>query len=68
MQPLEKLNAWTREIWTMQVNEPERNDLNSDAAGAVVEAAPPNKPLQRTTPPQGNWSNINESLVRRARR
>jgi hypothetical protein len=29
---------------------------------------PPNKPLQRTIPPQGHWCNINEPLVRRARR
>jgi hypothetical protein len=29
---------------------------------------PPNKPLQRTTPPQGHWCNINELLVRRRRR
>ncbi len=28
----------------------------------------PNKPLQRTIPPQGNRSNISEPLVRRARR
>jgi hypothetical protein len=28
----------------------------------------PNKPLQRTIPPQGNRSNINEPFVRRARR
>ena len=27
-----------------------------------------NKPLQRTIPPQGHWCNINEPLVRRARR
>ncbi len=27
-----------------------------------------NKPLQRTQSPQGNWSNINEPLVRRPRR
>jgi len=27
-----------------------------------------NKPLQRTNPPQGYWSNINEPFVRRARR
>jgi len=27
-----------------------------------------NKPLQRTIPPQGNRSNINEPFVRRARR
>jgi uncharacterized RDD family membrane protein YckC len=30
--------------------------------------APPNKPLQRAIPPQGHWCNINEPLVRRARR
>ena len=29
---------------------------------------PSNKPLQRTQSPQGNWSNINEPLVRRPRR
>jgi hypothetical protein len=29
---------------------------------------PSNKPLQRTTPPQGHCSNINEPLVRRVRR
>jgi len=29
---------------------------------------PSNKPLQRTIPPQGHWCNINEPLVRRARR
>ena len=29
---------------------------------------PSNKPLQRTTPPQGIRSNINEPLVRRCRR
>jgi len=29
---------------------------------------PSNKPLQRTQSPQGNWSNINEPLVRRLRR
>jgi len=34
--------------------------------GLVV--LPSNKPLQRTIPPQRNWSNINEPLVRRARR
>ncbi len=28
----------------------------------------PNKPLQRTTPPQGHWCNINEPFVRRCRR
>ena len=28
----------------------------------------PNKPLQRTQSPQGNWRNINEPLVRRPRR
>ena len=28
----------------------------------------PIKPLQRTQSPQGNWSNINEPLVRRPRR
>ena len=28
----------------------------------------PNKPLQRTIPPQGNRGNINEPFVRRARR
>jgi hypothetical protein len=31
-------------------------------------ALPSNKPLQRTQSPQGNWSNINEPLVRRPRR
>jgi hypothetical protein len=35
---------------------------------AVVCAMPSNKPLQRTTPPQGHWCNINGPLVRRARR
>jgi hypothetical protein len=34
--------------------------------GLVV--LPSNKPLQRTIPPQGHCSNINEPLVRRARR
>ena len=34
--------------------------------GLVV--LPSNKPLQRTQSPQGNWSNINEPLVRRPRR
>ena len=34
--------------------------------GLVV--LPSNKPLQRTQSPQGNWSNINEPLVRRLRR
>jgi hypothetical protein len=34
--------------------------------GLVV--LPSNKPLQRTQSPQGNWSNINERLVRRPRR
>jgi hypothetical protein len=34
--------------------------------GLVV--LPSNKPLQRTIPPQGNRSNINEPFVRRARR
>jgi hypothetical protein len=34
--------------------------------GLVV--LPSNKPLQRTTPPPGHCSNINEPLVRRARR
>jgi hypothetical protein len=29
---------------------------------------PSNRPLQRTIPPQRNWSNISEPLVRRARR
>jgi hypothetical protein len=29
---------------------------------------PSNKPLQRTIPPQGHCSNINEPFVRRARR
>jgi hypothetical protein len=29
---------------------------------------PSNKPLQRTQSPQGNWGNINESLVRLPRR
>ena len=29
---------------------------------------PSNKPLQRTQSPQGNWSNINEPLMRRPRR
>jgi hypothetical protein len=33
-----------------------------------MEHAPPNKPLQRTIPPQGNRSNINEPFVRQARR
>jgi len=35
---------------------------------AEVVALLPNKPLQRTIAPQGNWSNINEPLVRRPRR
>ena len=34
----------------------------------VIATMPSNKPLQRTTPPQGNRSNINEALVRRVRR
>jgi hypothetical protein len=34
--------------------------------GLVV--LPSNKPLQRTIPPQGHCSNINELFVRRARR
>ena len=34
----------------------------------VIATMPSNKPLQRTNPPQGNRSNINEPLVRRARR
>jgi hypothetical protein len=34
--------------------------------GLVV--LPSNKPLQRTIPPQGHCSSINEPLVRRARR
>jgi hypothetical protein len=34
--------------------------------GLVV--LPSNKPLQRTIPPQGHCSNINEPLVRRVRR
>jgi hypothetical protein len=34
--------------------------------GLVV--LPSNKPLQRTNPPQGHCSNINEPFVRRARR
>ena len=33
-----------------------------------LRVSPANKPLQRTIPPQGNRSNINEPLVRRARR
>jgi hypothetical protein len=35
---------------------------------AIPKSAPSNKPLQRTIPPQGHWCNINEPLVRRARR
>jgi len=35
---------------------------------AIARYVPPNKPLQRTQSPQGNWSNINEPLVRRPRR
>jgi hypothetical protein len=36
----------------------------------MVSWVPPGitKPLQRTQSPQGNWSNINEPLVRRPRR
>jgi len=33
-----------------------------------LDVLPSNKPLQRTQSPQGNWSNINEPLVRRPRR
>jgi len=33
-----------------------------------LDVLPSNKPLQRTLSPQGNWSNINEPLVRRPRR
>jgi len=55
------------EIWTMPVNEYKRYEANP-AAGHGTEAAPPNKPLQRTQSPQGNRSNINEPLVRRPRR
>ena len=33
-----------------------------------LDVLPSNKPLQRTTPPQGNPSNISELFVRRCRR
>ena len=33
-----------------------------------LDVLPSNKPLQRTTPPQGNRSNISEPFVRRCRR
>jgi hypothetical protein len=41
-------------------------DWSEKLRGLVV--LPSNKPLQRTIPPQGHCSNINEPLVRRARR
>ena len=43
-----------------------RSASSEKLRGLVV--LPSNKPLQRTQSPQGNWSNINEPLVRRPRR
>jgi hypothetical protein len=45
----------------------EIGSASSEKLGGLV-VLPSNKPLQRTQSPQGNWSNINEPLVRRPRR
>ncbi len=45
----------------------EIGSASSEKSGGLV-VLPSNKPLQRTQSPQGNWSNINEPLVRRPRR
>ena len=45
----------------------ETRSASSEKLGGLV-VLPSNKPLQRTQSPQGNWSNINEPLVRRPRR
>jgi len=45
----------------------ETGSASSEKLGGLV-VLPSNKPLQRTIPPQGNRSNINEPFVRRVRR
>jgi hypothetical protein len=45
----------------------EIGSASSEKLGGLA-VLPSNKPLQRTQSPQGNWSNINEPLVRRPRR
>ena len=54
-----------------EVVKPQRCRKNGPASSEKLRKSvvlPSNKPLQRTQSPQGNWSNINEPVVRRPRR